>query len=359
MEHDFDDDQEPDILAGALASLGSDIENAGDASAQADGDTESGEEGGAPGDENAGGWPDGSGSQDTGSGDDGFGAPVADKAPSRFRRWIPGLSTAKIARRVAAAAAVIAAIVGLGWLVSYEVTIHRLIAEQQATYQEYGFNPGRIITDAKFFDSTMMTEAQIQSFLNEKGAACTQQACLRSETFDTHDWPASEGCARYVSRGKQTAAQIVAAAAEACGINPQVFLVMLQKEQGLVTATQPKEAAYPMAMGLSCPDNAACDTRYSGFFNQVFGAAERFQYYEHHPFRYPYQANSVDSVRYNPSEACGAKNVYIQNTATALLYTYTPYQPDEAALKNIGDSCSSWGNLNFAWLYRQWFGDTQ
>ncbi|MEE1324001.1 MAG: hemagglutinin [Bifidobacteriaceae bacterium] len=359
MEYEFDDDQESDILADALTSLGNDIENVGNASAQSDTNTGSGKKSDAAGDKSVGGSPHESDSQDTKSEGDSFDASLVNKTFSHLRQRVSGLSTAKILRRVAAIVAVIATLGGVGWLISYEVTIHRLIATQQATYQEYGFNPGRIITDAKFFDSMTMTEPQIQSFLNEKGASCTQQACLRSETFDTHDWTASEGCTRYVSRGKQTAAQIVFAASKACGINPQVFLVMLQKEQGLVTATQPGKAAYSIAMGLSCPDNAACDRRYSGFFNQVFGAAKRFQYYKHHLSRYPYQVNHINSVRYNPSEACGAKDIYIQNTATALLYTYTPYQPDESALKSIGNSCSSWGNLNFARLYRQWFGDTQ
>lgn len=32
---------------------------------------------------------------------------------------------------------------------------------------------------------------------------------------------------------------------------------------------------------------------------------------------------------------CGASNVYIESRATAALYTYTPYQPNAAALSNM------------------------
>ena len=59
---------------------------------------------------------------------------------------------------------------------------------------------------------------------------------------------------------------------------------------------------------------------------------------------------------------CGGSDVYIENKATALLYIYTPYQPNEAALAagaGEGDSCSSYGNRNFSIIYRGWFGDAR
>ena len=46
----------------------------------------------------------------------------------------------------------------------------------------------------------------------------------------------------------------------------------------------------------------------------------------------------------------GDIDVYVKNKATAALYTYTPYQPNEAALNNmygLGDRCSAYGNRNF------------
>jgi len=51
----------------------------------------------------------------------------------------------------------------------------------------------------------------------------------------------------------------------------------------------------------------------------------------------------------------------LQNKATAALYYYTPYQPNAAALANLGgtgDGCSSYGNRNFWVYYNNWFGST-
>jgi hypothetical protein len=52
--------------------------------------------------------------------------------------------------------------------------------------------------------------------------------------------------------------------------------------------------------------------------------------------------------------------VFIENQATAGLYNYTPYTPNDAALNNMygtGDACSSYGNRNFWRIYTDWFGN--
>ena len=51
----------------------------------------------------------------------------------------------------------------------------------------------------------------------------------------------------------------------------------------------------------------------------------------------------------------------MQNTATASLYTYTPYQPNPASLASYpgqGDACSSYGNRNFHRMFTDYFGST-
>jgi hypothetical protein len=68
------------------------------------------------------------------------------------------------------------------------------------------------------------------------------------------------------------------------------------------------------------------------------------------------------NVRYHPNSACGTVPVYIQNQATAGLYNYTPYTPNEAALRagyGTGDGCSAYGNRNFFSYFTDWFGSTQ
>ena len=139
-----------------------------------------------------------------------------------------------------------------------------------------------------------------------------------------------------------------------------MLLTVLQKEQHLLTATDPSDFQFKSAMGLSCPDDANCDAKYAGFFNQVYGAAKRYQYYVRHESQYAYHAGALNYVRYNPNAGCGGSDVYIENKATTLLYIYTPYQPNEAALKagaGEGDACSTYGNRNFAIIYNSMFGN--
>jgi hypothetical protein len=119
-------------------------------------------------------------------------------------------------------------------------------------------------------------------------------------------------------------------------------------------------------MGQGCPDTAACDTRYYGFFNQVYGAAWQLKRYANPPgtsqyFTW-YAPGRTWNVRWHPDAACGSSPVSIENQATADLYYYTPYQPNAAALRagyGEGDGCSSYGNRNFFQYFTDWFGSTQ
>lgn len=224
------------------------------------------------------------------------------------------------------------------------------------------FDPGNIISDETFFNSAAMSTDQVQSFLNSKVVNCSGangQPCLKNYTQSTSTMAADSYCNAYSGQGSESAAQIIVRVGQACGINPQVLLVMLQKEQGLVLSTGPTAGAYRSAMGYACPDTAPCDTQYYGFFNQVYNAAHQFQRYSKTSSSWSYQPGRVNSILYNPNAACGRGNVFIQNQATANLYIYTPYQPNAAALANlygVGDGCSSYGNRNFWAYFSDWFG---
>ncbi len=227
------------------------------------------------------------------------------------------------------------------------------------------FSAGHIITDEAFTNSTAMDAAQIQAFLNSKGSSCVPGSdgtlCLKNARFDTPARAADDRCNGYTANGNESAAQIIANVAVSCGINPQVILVTLQKEQGLVTASGSGLYAtrYRSAMGYGCPDTAACDEKYYGFFNQVYQASWQFRSYALNPSRYSYRAGVVNQIRYHPTASCGSSGVLIQNQATASLYNYTPYQPDAAALAagyGVGGPCSSYGNRNFFSYFADWFG---
>ncbi|GAA3012449.1 hypothetical protein GCM10010461_23570 [Microbacterium aurantiacum] len=231
-----------------------------------------------------------------------------------------------------------------------------------------GFDPGNIIDDTVFAAKDSMSASEIQAFLNGKVPRCQSgYTCLKDFGQATSNRPADAMCpSPYTGKSWESAASIIYNVAQACGINPQVILVTLQKEQGLVTHTWPSDWRYTIAMGQGCPDTAACDTRYYGFFNQVYGAAWQLKRYANPPgtsqyFTW-YAPGKTWNVRFHPDASCGSSPVYIQNQATANLYYYTPYQPNRASLAaglGTGDACSSYGNRNFYNHFTDWFGSTR
>lgn len=227
------------------------------------------------------------------------------------------------------------------------------------------FRPGSIISDALFFDGSAMTAADVQRFLELRRPTCTEGfVCLKDYVAPTTAQPAEPGlCAGYAASPGESAATIVAKVGVSCGISQKALLVTLQKEQGLVTAAAPAASRYRTAMGFGCPDTAPCDAQYYGFFNQVYRAARQFKRYAANPASYSYRAGRANTILFHPSgAACGTSSVFIENQATAGLYTYTPYQPNGSALANLygtGDGCASYGNRNFWRDYTDWFGSTQ
>src|SRR5690606_21253441 len=150
--------------------------------------------------------------------------------------------------------------------------------------------------------------------------------------------------------------------AQSCDINPQVLIVMLQKEQSLVTHTWPSAYRYTAAMGKDCPDTASCDPRSAGFFLQTYGAARQMQIYMEGRYFTWYAPGKTWNIRYDVEASCGSAPVYVANKATSALYYYTPYQPNAASLKaghGLAEPCGSYGNRNFYNYFTDWFGSTQ
>jgi LysM repeat protein len=171
-------------------------------------------------------------------------------------------------------------------------------------------------------------------------------------------------CASLPAKTNISAAELIYDVSIACGISPKVLLVKLQKEQGLVTSTNPSPRAYEFALGMDCPDTpSGCSAASAGFFWQLYKGAGQLNWYSNPAGSFtwlrpgatisrPYQAN-------NPG--CGAQSFVLENRATAALYYYTPYVPNQTALGNlygVGDVCSAYGNRNFFRDYTDWFGST-
>ncbi|UJP11496.1 hypothetical protein L2X99_08365 [Microbacterium sp. KUDC0406] len=226
-----------------------------------------------------------------------------------------------------------------------------------------GFSAGNIISDAVFTSKNTMTEAQIQAFFNSKVKTCQKgYTCLKDFRMTSVTRPADAYCKGYTGAANESAARIIYRVSQACNINPQVLIVMLQKEQGLVTHTWPSDWRYSAALGQGCPDTAPCDPKFVGFFHQIYGAARQMQIYMEGKYFAWYAPGKTWNILYNPNKACGTSPVHVANKATSALYYYTPYQPNAAALKagyGTGDSCSAYGNRNFYNYFTDWFGSTQ
>lgn len=240
---------------------------------------------------------------------------------------------------------------------------------QALTLSGDDFDAGKIISNQQFFGGNSMSAAEIQAFLDKKVPRCgSLNKCLTVYTQDTFTREASsihgDGvnplCSEYVGADDESAAQIIYKVQQACNISAKVILVTLQKEQGLITNSNPTSDKLKIAMGYACPDTAPCAAKYFGFYNQIYSAASQFQRYTDPASNF--WASKPVGVRqpilYHPNADCGTKRVTIENAATHALYIYTPYTPNAAALANLGgtgDSCSSYGNSNFWEWYQYWF----
>ncbi|MGO3033470.1 MAG: hypothetical protein ACTIH8_08985, partial [Microbacterium gubbeenense] len=138
-----------------------------------------------------------------------------------------------------------------------------------------GFKAGNIISDAKMYTSGTMSANQIQGFFNQKVKRCdSNYTCLKDFSMKTRTKAPNSYCTNtYQGSSRDTAAQIISKVSKACNVSERVLIVMLQKEQGLVTHTWPSQFRYDIAMGYACPDHAACDSTYFGFQNQMYMAA--------------------------------------------------------------------------------------
>ncbi|WP_268258654.1 N-acetylmuramoyl-L-alanine amidase [Actinomyces provencensis] len=220
------------------------------------------------------------------------------------------------------------------------------------------FDPGNIISDEVMFDSSSMTQAEVQAFLDMKNPHCASAPsgirCLKDFTVSTTRMTAKY-CSPYEAASQESGASVIWRSATLCDVNPQTLLVMLQKEQGLVTATGSSLTSkrYAQAMGFQL-----ANASYASFPAQVYQAAARLRQYGEEPASFRYRAGQTTNIPYFTTASCGSSEVTIQNRATAALYNYTPYQPNAAALANMygeGDTCSTYGNRNFWRYFKDWF----
>lgn len=232
-----------------------------------------------------------------------------------------------------------------------------------------GFDPGYIISDYQMSNYNSMSEAEIQAFMSSKNHCNNRDYGLYQlmiNRYPSINWHWENGHFVCISEelfgdGEtigvgDTAAHIIWQAAQDYRINPQVLIVLLQKEQGLITDDYPNSRQYRSATGYGCPDTAPCSSQYYGFKNQVRKAAAMFRTVLDGGWtNFPLGENYI---QYNPNAGCGGSVVNIRSLATSALYRYTPYQPNAGALAaGYGTAyCGAYGNRNFYLYFEDWFG---
>ncbi len=188
--------------------------------------------------------------------------------------------------------------------------------------QATNFNPNYIISDHELTDYQTMNLTSVQKFLESKSGILAY-------------FKASDLSGQIKSSG-----EIIFEASQKYKINPQIILVLLQKEQSLIENPAPTEDNLNWATGFglceSCNKKDPKISQFRGFVKQIDKAAEIFRWYLEeyekksslwlHQVGQTYQ---IDNQKITPL-----------NYATACLYNYTPH----------------WrGNFNFWQIWNKWF----
>jgi hypothetical protein len=170
-------------------------------------------------------------------------------------------------------------------LVEVQIVTPTVAATVSQALQSYDKN--NIITDSQLTNASVMSAAQIQSFLSSQGSVL----------------------ANYSTGGK-TAAQLIYDDCQTHGISPYVVLVTLQKEKSLIRSSTANPNSY--AMGWNTGNSSSSD-----FANQIYYGTQQFKLYYNNLGGYGWtvgQPRAVSDGTVTPA-----------NIATAGLYIYTPW----------------------------------
>ncbi|MEX2014755.1 MAG: hypothetical protein WD885_02365 [Candidatus Saccharimonadales bacterium] len=240
------------------------------------------------------------------------------------------------------------------------------------------YDGARLIDNSIFRNTSTMSKSEIQSFLERMGSGLKSKSfkldCYGAESTE-REWYTAAGapCDQTIP-----ASHIIYYAGKVYDINPQAILATLQKEQSLITTTNPTSWQLDNAMGYGCPTEGSCSS--TGFYYQIdFGVWVLRYHYE--------RANGNNTWWNNNGWTCGTeKNFYkphlypgtnvtfydeddvayrthrLFSAATSALYCYTPHaynNPDGLfGLPVYGTKGRYYtGSYNFVKFFKLWFGN--
>lgn len=159
-----------------------------------------------------------------------------------------------------------------------------------------------VVSDALFLDTASLTVDEVQAFLEQT-------------PYGSTSWLAS------YAQGGTPASALIHEAALRHDVNPMMLLARMQVEATLVSKeARPTQYRIDKALGCGCPDNAPCNTAFSGFAAQLeCGAATMRRWFDASIegdgiFTRGVSKRTLDPLTVTPA-----------NHATASLYAYTPW----------------------------------
>lgn len=112
------------------------------------------------------------------------------------------------------------------------------------------FDKDLLMDDFVFTDSGSMSATQIDVFLNDKSSCISTNSGFSA--IEPTGYNQTDG---FQYGGNVSAGTVIARSAQVYGLNPQVLLVTLQKEQSIITSTSCSTNTISKAMGYGCPDS--------------------------------------------------------------------------------------------------------
>lgn len=225
----------------------------------------------------------------------------------------------------------------------------------------HAYTNSRMIDDQVFDNVNSMTEQQIRDFINSRPNTCLSRVGAGYGGGNIFPEPMTY----WDYSGSVDAARVIYKAAQAWGINPQVILATLQKEQALLTDSDCLDGqGFPTlhkAMGQGCSEGGPCPSApYDGFSQQVMKGAWQLKFNEERSkgntswdgdggvvysgfmTQGSWARCATCAVNYYSGNATiDGQSTFIETAATAGLYSYTPHL-----------------NQSFPGIFENYFGST-
>ncbi len=266
----------------------------------------------------------------------------------------------------------------LSILISTLSLVMSYLLMQPSTISAAYTSGANIIDNSVFLNSKSMSISSIQSFLVARGSGLANYSvyfnCYAQDSKE-RQWYTAAGapCDQNAS-----AATVIYYTSQIYGINPQVVLATLQKEQSLITSPNPTSWQLNQAMGYGCPTTGGCGA--SNFFYQLDHGVWVLRYhYErargnmdwwkpstswvcgtpknfYKPSLYPHQ-----NVNFYDEDGVHYRTYWLANAATSSMYCYTPHTYNNPQglygrppYGTVGRYYS--GSYNFVNSFYAWFG---